>query len=69
MDKGFLTSHVLAHRWNIQPATLRQWRWIGKGPVYLKIGSRVLYRLEDIEKFEETRLRQHTSMHDCQSPY
>ena len=28
----------------------------GAGPAYLKIGSRILYRLADIEEFEQKQL-------------
>lgn len=46
----------LAQRWCISPRTLEQWRWQGRGPRFLKVGGRVLYRLEDIEAFEAERL-------------
>ena len=39
----------LAKRWQISPNTLERWR-------YLKIGGRVVYRIEDIEAFEEQQL-------------
>lgn len=42
----------LATRWCISPRTLERWRWRGTGPRYIKIGGRVVYRLEDIEAFE-----------------
>ncbi|MCX6023067.1 MAG: DNA-binding protein [Chloroflexi bacterium] len=42
----------LARRWTISPRTLERWRWHGMGPCYLKIGGRVVYRLEDVEAFE-----------------
>ena len=42
----------LATRWNVSPRTLERWRWIGEGPQFVKIGGRVVYRLEDIEAFE-----------------
>jgi hypothetical protein len=42
----------LARRWRISPRTLERWRWLNQGPAYLKIGGRVVYRLEDIEAFE-----------------
>ena len=45
----------LAERWLISPRTLEQWRWQGRGPRYLKIGGRVVYRLSDIEAFEFAR--------------
>jgi hypothetical protein len=30
----------------------RNWRWLKQGPIYFKVGGRVLYRLEDIEAYE-----------------
>jgi hypothetical protein len=48
----------LARRWRISPRTLERWRWEGKGPRYLKLGGRVVYRLEDIEAFEAGKLRE-----------
>jgi hypothetical protein len=30
-----------------------RWRWLKEGPTYVKVGGRVLYRLEDIENFEK----------------
>ena len=42
----------LARRWRISPRTLERWRWTGEGPRYIKIGGRILYRLEDVERFE-----------------
>ena len=48
----------LARRWSLSPRTLERWRWRDQGPVYLKVGGRVLYRLEDIEAFERASARQ-----------
>lgn len=48
----------LARRWRLSHRTLERWRWIGEGPQYLKIGGRVVYRLEDVEVFEADRMRQ-----------
>ena len=42
----------LARRWRISPRTLERWRWLDRGPAYLKIGGRVVYRLEDVEAYE-----------------
>jgi hypothetical protein len=52
---------ILADRWQLSPRTLEQWRWQGRGPRYLKIERRVLYRLEDIEAFEAARLHVNTN--------
>ena len=46
----------LARRWRISPRTLERWRVEGRGPAYLKIGGRVIYRLEDIEAYEVVQL-------------
>ncbi|MBL0941392.1 MAG: helix-turn-helix domain-containing protein [Alphaproteobacteria bacterium] len=67
MSSSFLTSERLAERWSITPATLKQWRWNGRGPHFLKIGGRVLYRVEDVEDFESQKLRQNTSQTDSQN--
>ena len=31
------------------PRTLRQWRYLGAGPKYLKVGAAVRYRARDVE--------------------
>jgi hypothetical protein len=46
----------LSRRWSISPRTLERWRWLGQGPQYLKIGGRVVYRLDDIEAYEAQQL-------------
>ena len=51
----------LAERWNISAKTLERWRWAGEGPRFLKLGGRVVYRLTDIEAFEEAQVRSCTS--------
>lgn len=50
-----LSQSDLSERWTISPRTLERWRWAGCGPRYLKIGGRVVYRLEDIEAYENTQ--------------
>ena len=50
----------LADRWLISPRTLEQWRWLGKGPRYVKIGARVLYPLAEIEAYEAQQLHANT---------
>ncbi len=52
-----LTSEDLAVRWDIKESTLGQWRWFGKGPPFLKLGTLVLYRMKDIEKFEDLAMQ------------
>jgi hypothetical protein len=55
-----ISQHNLARRWHLSPRTLERWRWTGKGPRFLKLGGRVVYRLEDIEVWEAERLRSST---------
>jgi excisionase family DNA binding protein len=38
--------------------TLRQWRYLGEGPRYLKVGATVRYRARDIEKWLEAQERE-----------
>lgn len=61
MNQELITPDVLATRWDIKRETLRQWRWKGKGPQFLKLGGKILYRIQDIEKFEISNLRQDNS--------
>ena len=55
-----ITQQQLAERWHLSPRTLEQWRWLGKGPKFLKIGARVLYDENDIAAYEADRLCQNT---------
>ena len=51
----------LSRRWSLSPRTLERWRWLGEGPRFLKIGGRVVYRVEDIEAFEAEQVRDSTA--------
>ena len=46
---------------NIQPATLEQWRWNGKGPRYVKIGRAVRYRICDLDAFLDLNVFSNTT--------
>lgn len=52
-----LNQTEVARRWQISPRTLEAWRWLKQGPAYLKIGGRVLYKIEDVETFEAEQRR------------
>lgn len=60
MSIKHLNQAELSRRWNISPRTLERWRWLGQGPRYVKLGGRVLYRVEDIEAYELQQLHQST---------
>lgn len=64
MSSSNLTTNQLAERWNIRPATLRQWRWIKQGPEHFRLAGKVQYKVEVIERFEEEALREHTTIAD-----
>jgi len=53
----------LSRRWSISPRTLERWRWLQAGPQYLKIGGRVVYRLEDVESFETAQTKNDPEKH------
>jgi hypothetical protein len=57
-SRQLLTEKMLADLWVCSVARLQRWRTVGEGPQYLKIVGKVLYRLKDIEAFEEDCLIQ-----------
>jgi excisionase family DNA binding protein len=46
---------------NVQPATLEQWRWNGRGPRFVKIGRSVRYRHADLDEFLGSRVFSNTT--------
>ena len=52
-----MTQTELAERWRLSEATLERWRTESGGPLFLKLGNQVRYRLQDVEAFEEAALR------------
>ena len=61
MSVKHLNQIELAARLNISPRTLERWRWTGEGPRFMKVGGRVVYRLEDVEGYEDSQLRNSTA--------
>lgn len=55
-DKICFTQKELARRWTLSHRTLERWRWVGTGPAFMKIGGRIVYRLEDVLAYERERL-------------
>ena len=60
MDGRCMTQTELAERWQISEATLERWRTEASGPVFLKLGNQVRYRVRDVEAFESEVLREST---------
>lgn len=46
----------LAAELGVPESTLAQWRYLGRGPRYLKIGRHVRYRRSDITAWIETKV-------------
>lgn len=55
-DTADLTPAELSREKKIPEKTLAQWRYMGKGPRYLKLGGHVRYRREDIDAWESASL-------------
>lgn len=65
--KTYLTTEKLAEFLNISTQTLNKWRWEGKGPRFIKLGSRVVYDMADVEAYIASQVRSSTtsSGRDC----
>ena len=68
METLHLNQHQLAKRWSMSYRTLERWRWLRKGPVFLKLGGKVVYRIADIETYEADRVREGTEASDIVLP-
>lgn len=44
-----LAEREVAELLGVSPNTLKHWRWIGKGPRYVKLVSKVAYRQQDLD--------------------
>ena len=40
----------------VRPSTLNAWRFAGKGPKYLKLGSKIRYRISDLDEWRDSQL-------------
>lgn len=59
----FITTIELGKRWQLSPATPKRWKSEGIGPVFMKVGGAVRYRVDDIIDYEEGCLRRSISVH------
>jgi predicted DNA-binding transcriptional regulator AlpA len=50
-----LDEHDVARVTGLSVASVRRWRLVKQGPQYLKIGSAVRYRPQDVSAWLETR--------------
>lgn len=57
----FLRTPDAAVHLGLSPRTLEKHRCYGTGPVYHKLGGRIVYRREDLDAWAEQGLRRSTS--------
>ena len=59
IEDGFLTPQQVADRYKgaITVRTLANWRSIGQGPDYVKIGGKVVYPADALKIWEDSRRR------------
>ena len=63
-----LPAREAAKALGLASSTLAKLRLNGNGPVYCKLGRRVVYRTEDLEAWLETRVARDTSDADTRLP-
>lgn len=61
LSKIVLTETDLSEYWGIARQTLRKWRSTGEGPIYFKVGGRVLYPRRGVWEYEKSRTFRSTS--------
>lgn len=61
MTSDLMTTGEVAARLHVPPATLRQWRHLGRGPKSFKLGSLVRYRRDDVEAWLANQYKQTAS--------
>lgn len=53
--EGLWNEQRAANYLGVSRYALQAWRFYRRGPAYLKLGRRVLYRPDDLESFVESR--------------
>ena len=56
MDGRCISQNELAQRWQVSESTLERWRSQRTGPMFLRLGGQVRYRITDVEAFETQAL-------------
>lgn len=60
MDTDLLTTEDLSLKLGKTPASLAQWRYLGLGPQFVKMGRNVRYRASDVDAWLAAQIRQRT---------
>lgn len=48
---GLMTTKEAAAYLGVKPELLTNWRWMKKGPVFLRVGGKSKYRKSDLDAF------------------
>ncbi len=56
-EQQYLDTKQLAQRWGLAPHTVAKHRMRKYGPAYLRLAGKVLYPLQEVERFEAANLR------------
>jgi len=56
-----LSPDETAGRLGLKPTTLANWRWSGRGPLYVKVGGRVRYTVVGLAEWLDDHTRASTS--------
>src|SRR5260370_33899858 len=67
-DPITLTANEAAKVLGLAPSTLAKLRLSGNGPIYCKLGRRVVYRREDLSAWLESRVARNTTDADSRLP-
>ncbi|EHS1183811.1 helix-turn-helix domain-containing protein [Vibrio vulnificus] len=65
--KKLLTSDQVADWLDLSPNTISQWRYLRRGPRFLKIGKNVRYAEEDVKAWLEQHSHECTTRKNLQS--
>lgn len=53
--RKYLTEKQVEEQYGLRVRTLQNWRSLGEGPQYIKVGKRLVrYRVEDLDRFMES---------------
>jgi Helix-turn-helix domain len=61
MEGDYFTAEEAASYLRLAPATLANWRSSGDGPLYLKLGAKVVYRRRDLDAWADAHRRDSTN--------
>lgn len=60
MTSELMDGRELANRLGKSSAALANWRYLGQGPKFIKVGRSIRYRVADVESWLEAHTQQQT---------